>query len=160
MQVVFCIISNLFDHLLRMGTRLVPIKGEAQYPLASGVGDKLQPIPGKRLRRSSAAQQHAVLLGHRRLKAALHPLQICHQPAQLLRLHSCLKAVIRLQQHTAAGSCQLLQTLTDCPIGRLPKISALGVLDVRSAVEQGDVYIAQLRTGQNTLVLLFKDVCG
>ena len=30
LQVVFCIISNLFDHLLRMGTRLVPIKGEAQ----------------------------------------------------------------------------------------------------------------------------------
>ena len=91
----------------------------------------------------------------RLFKAAVHPLDIVQRPSRRFRRNFQTERIDRLQQN---GFC-FFQSLPHRTVRRLAEVAALGVLNVRTALDQRDFHIGNLRPGQHAGMLPLQQMC-
>ena len=129
----------------------VAVQRQAQLSPAPGVAHHLHGVAAHGSNRRKTGEDGRFLPAFRRVKTALHALDIAHGTADVLGRHFQPESIPRLQQ-LAFGHHQ---ALPHSAVGRLPEVAALGVLEVCSARDEGDLHIGQRRTGQHAEMLFF-----
>ena len=90
----------------------------------------------------------------RRLKCAVHALNIAHCTADAFVRQLEREIVIRLEQN----ALRLHQTVAHSAVGRFTEIAAFGMLDVGASGDECDVHIGQRRAGQHAEMRLLREV--
>lgn len=133
----------------------VPLGNAAEPSFSFGVAYHLALIATK-LRHRGAAGEHRIGADRfRRLYLSGHALQVGHGASGAFLRDGQTELVPRLEQHRLRRA----QPLPYRPVGRLPEVTALGVLDVRFSGDNGYLHVGYRRACQHTDVRLFFKVC-
>ena len=139
------------DDLFGVVAAAVPRQGAGQPSPSPGVGGQLGGVVPHGGHRRAAGEHGGLAVQLRVLKFPLHLLDIRHGPAQIFLGNLQTELIPRLQQHGPG----LHQPLPDGPVGGLPEVAALGVLQVGPAREQRHLHIRDGGAGEHPQVLLF-----
>ena len=90
----------------------------------------------------------------RRLKRAVHSLNVGHGTSDALVRQLQPKRIIRLKQQAFRAH----KSVADGTVGCLTEVAALGVLDVCTACNNGYLHIRYRRTGQHAQMRFFRQM--
>ena len=143
------VVARRGQHFFRVVAGGVP--GGLHRPAAQpvGVGGHLPGVATRRGNRNFSRQYGVFPLSQRRVKAAAQLLHIRHGPAHVVGGQRQPEVVPRLQQHGLSPRRRRAQPLPHRPVGGLPEIPALGVLQVRPPRRQRDGHVGQRRAQQH-----------
>ena len=123
-QIGLRVVAGFRDHGVGIVAGGVAVEGQLHPPKPLRIGrQRVGVVPNLR-RRDKSFHRGQRSGGLRRVEFAAHGADVRNGAADLLRGHGQAERVPWLQQD---GS-RLHQPLTDCPVGRLTEIPALGVL--------------------------------
>ena len=156
-QIMLRLVAHGLDDFLRIVAGAVALQRQAHAATATGVADHLHGITAHGGGGGFARQGGclAVGAGLRRVKATLHPLDVIHGTAQVLGRDFQPERIPGLQQLCFADLIGHHQALPHRAVSRLPEVTALGVLEVGPARNEGNFYIRQRCPDENTQVLFF-----
>ena len=127
------------------------IRRQGQPSTTAGIADHFHGVAAHGSYRRKTGEHSSFFSAFRRVKAAFHALDIGHGTTKAFHWHFQPEGIPRLQQ-LAFGHHQ---ALPHSAVGRLPKISALCVLQVGTARNEGDLHVRQRRSDQHAKVLFF-----
>ena len=123
------VIADRGDHLVGVVTRLIALQRGTQRSVAVGILHDLFGVIAHGGYGSGTCDRRGIGVGLRRVKAAMHPCDIRHRPADIFCGNSECKAVDGFEQNAFCRT----QSLSHSAVGRLTKITALRVLGMRLA---------------------------
>ena len=144
-KIALRVVADLLYNLILLGAWFISVRLVGNPPLPSRVGRDLRRVSPQKPHRSRTRNNRPCFFHLRRRNDRVHPLQIRHRPAHKIRRNLQPERVPRLQQHRL----RLPQSLPHRAIGRLPEITALGVLEVRLAGDDRDAKIGHGASRQN-----------
>ena len=153
-QIRFRVVGAFRDHRFRVVAGGVAVEGQLQTAQPLGVGRQRFGVVLHLGCGHQPPECGQTAAGFRSLKLAAHGPDIGDAPAGLLGGHRENKVVPGFQQHGFG----LHQPLPHRPVGGLPEVAALGVLQMGLAHQQGDFHIRNGRAGKDAPVDFFTQV--
>ena len=145
------IISGALHHLRRIVAGLIALQGDEKPAVSPAVGGHLFLVV-LHFRSGDAPRQNGRLpVVFRCSECAVHPLDVRHGPADQAGRNLQPKIIPGLQQHAV----RLHQSLPHRPVGGLPEVSSLRMLQMGAAGKQGDLQIRDGRSRQHAGMLPF-----
>ena len=139
------IIADALHHLRRVVAGLIALQGDKKSAVSPAVGGYLFLIV-LHFRSGDASRQNGRLpIVFRRSERAVHPLDVRHCPADQAGRDLQPEIIPGLQQHAV----RLHQSLAHRPVGGLPEVSSLRVLQMGAARKQSDFQIRDCRSRQH-----------
>ena len=156
-QVVFRLIVHCLDDLRRVVAGAVAVQRQVQVSPAPGVADHLHGVAAHSGHRCKTGKGGRLAVRCRlgRVKAALHPLDVAHGAANVLRRHFQPEGIPRLEQLGLFDLVCHHKALPHGAVGGLPEVAALGMFEMGAACDEGDLHIRQRCADEDAEVLLF-----
>ena len=139
------VVGNCRDDFLRVVARRVAVRRARQPTASLGVRRDLGPVVAHGGDRRRSGQNRAVSTLFRRLKRAVHSLNVGHGASDTLVRQLQPEDVIRLEQQAFRAH----KAVADGAVGRLAEVTALRVLDVCAACKDGYLHIRDGCTDQH-----------
>ena len=139
------VVGNCRDDFLRVVARRVAVRRARQPTASLGVRRDLGPVVAHGGDRRRSGQNRAVSTLFRRLKRAVHSLNVGHGASDALVRQLQPKCIIRLKQQAFRAH----KAVADGAVGCLTEVAALGVLDVCASCKDGYLHIRDGCTGQH-----------
>ena len=149
------VVANGGDYLVVIVTRRVTLERALQPSLSARILNHLTLIVAHGGYRCRTGDNGAVLCGFGRIEVAVHTLNIGHRSSDALNGHLERELKYRLEDNALCRA----QTITDCAVGCLTEISALGMLGVSLARCKNDLHIGYRRTRENTKMGFLGQMC-
>ena len=156
-QVMLRLIARRLDDLRRVVAGAVAVQRQAQVSPAPAVAHHLHRVAAHGCHRRKAGESGRLAVGGGlgRVEAALHPLDVAHGPADVLRRHFQPEGIPRLEELGLFDLVCHHQALPHGAVGGLTEVAALGVLEVGAARDEGDLHVRQRCAHEDADVLLF-----
>ena len=149
------VVGSCRDDFLRVVARFIPGKAERQSSASFRVCCDLGPVVAHGGNRRRSGQNRAVSTLFRRLKRAVHSLNVGHGASDALVRQLQPKRIIRLKQQAFRAH----KAVADGTIGCLTEVAAFRVLNVCASCNNGYLHIRYGCTGQHAQMRFFRQVC-